>query len=108
MVSPIGKRWAFGFLNSREDFSPIAFWLHQSFTFLMNHDETGSGCQFSQVHFVPIARDRCSTANLTSSLEWLRAHDAEAKAIAKARTTMLEETCDGLKQKFENKDPMEV
>ena len=39
---------------------------------------------FVEVHFVPIARDRCGTSNLTSSLLWLRSHDQEAKAIAKA------------------------
>lgn len=37
----------------------------------------------AQVHFVPIARDRCSTDNLTSTLEYLRSHDQEAQTIAK-------------------------
>ncbi|CAK9055472.1 unnamed protein product [Durusdinium trenchii] len=36
------------------------------------------------VHFVPFARDRCSTANLTATLQWLRTHDADARAIARA------------------------
>ena len=36
------------------------------------------------VHFVPISRDRCSTQNLTDTLQWLLEHDADAQAIAKA------------------------
>lgn len=35
-------------------------------------------------HFLPFARDRCSTANLTDALAWLRSHDTEARKIAQA------------------------
>lgn len=36
------------------------------------------------VHYVPFTRDRCSAANLTATIGWLREHDAEARAIAEA------------------------
>lgn len=52
----------------------------------MSEDQwNGSRKRCFEVHFVPIARDRCSTVNLTETLTWLREHDVEAQAIAKAR-----------------------
>ena len=69
-------------INDSPNFVLISF-ISLMFIFHQKHNKNSAGACVIEVHFVPIARDRCSTRNLTSSLQWLRSHDREAKAIAK-------------------------